>query len=265
MKLTILGSGSALINKKRTSASMMLEAGKKLLLFDCGWGAPLNIVRAGFDIQKLNQIFISHPHADHMGSLINILQSIFVSGIFYPETKRTQPLYLYGYRGFKNDLDTLIKMMSPELKIVKLPFKIKVLEYHQDKKTIDGLKIIGQEVHHFPDEFNSVAFRLDYLNKTFVYGGDCGYNDNLVKLCQNADLAVLEATLSHAYIKKFGAAPNHLSDFEAGIIADKAKVKKLVLFHLYDKLKFSGNRLLAIKKNFKGKAYISRDLMKIKF
>lgn len=244
---------------------MMLEAGKKLLLFDCGWGAPMNIIRAGFNIQKINQIFISHPHADHMSSLINILQSIFVSGIFYPETKRTQPLYLHGYKGFKKDLHTLIKIMSPELMIEKLPYQIKVFEYTDNRREIDKIKIQGRKVKHFPQEFHSTAFRVSCRDKIFVYSGDCGYDDNLVKLSQNADLAAFEATISYTYVKKFGAAPNHLSDFEAGIIAAKAKVKKLVLFHLYDKLKYSGNRLLAIKKNFKGKAYISRDLMKIKF
>lgn len=265
MKLTILGSGSALINKKRASASMMLEAGKKLLLFDYGWGAPLNIVRAGFDIQKINQIFISHPHADHMGSLINILQSTLVSGIFYPKTKRTQPLYLHGYRGFKNDLDTLIKMMSPELKIVKLPFEIKVFEYHQDKKIIDNLKIYGQEVRHFPEEFHSVAFRVDYLKKSFVYSGDCGYDENLVKLAQNADLGAIEATLTPNYYKKYGPKPNHLSANEVGMVADKANLKKIVLFHLYDKLKYAGDRIKAVKENFKGQVIISKDLQTINF
>ncbi|MCX6811340.1 MAG: ribonuclease Z [Candidatus Berkelbacteria bacterium] len=265
MKLTILGSGSALINKKRTSASMMLEARKKLLLFDCGWGAPLNIVRASFDIQKINQIFISHPHADHMGSLINILQSTFVSGIFYPKTKRTQPLYLHGYRGFKNDLDTLIKIMSPELKIVKLPFEIKVFEYEKDQKIIDNLKIYGQEVRHFPDEFHSVAFRVEYLKKSFVYSGDCGYDENLIKIAKNADLTVLEMSLGPLFHKNWGTKPNHLTPFECGLLASHANIKQMALIHIFDG--FGTNKEIEndVHKNFNGKLYISHDLQTISF
>ena len=265
MELTILGSGSAVITKKRVSASVMLKAGKNLLLFDCGWGAPLNILRAGFDIQKIDHILISHPHADHMGSLINILQSIFVSGLFYPKTKRVKPLYLHGYSGFKKDLDALIKIMSPELKMGKLTFAIKVFECTANKRKIDNLQIQAQEVKHFPDEFHSVAFRVDYLKKSFVYSGDCGYDKNLIKLAKNADLAAIEATINPDYYQKFGPFPNHLSANEAGLIAQKAKIKKIVLFHLYDKLKYAGNRTKAVKENFKGEVIISKDLQKINF
>lgn len=265
MKLTILGSGSAVITKKRASASMMLEVGEKLLLFDCGWGVPLNILRAGFDIQKIDHILISHPHADHMGSLINILQSIFVSGIFYPKTKRIKPIYLHGYFGFKKNLEILIKIMSPELKIVKLPFKIKVFEYQQNQRIIGNLKISSHEVKHFPNEFHSVAFRIDYSKKSFVYSGDCGYDENLIKLVKNTDLAAIEATINPDYYQKFGPFPNHLSANEAGVIAQKAKIKKLVLFHLYDKLKYAGNRIKAAQENFKDEVIIAKDLMKINF
>jgi len=265
MKLTILGSGSAVITKKRASASMMIGVGKKLLLFDCGWGTPLNIIRAGFDIQKIDHILVSHPHADHMGSLINLLQSVFVSGIFYPNTKRSKPLYLHGYRGFKKDLDTLIKIMAPELKLGKLSYQIQIFEYTANQKRFSDIQIKGQEVKHFAKEFHSVAFRVDYFKKSFVYSGDCGYDENFVRLAKNADLAAIEASLTPWYYKKFGPRPNHLSANEVGIIANKANLKKVVLFHLYDGPKYAGNRTEAVKENFKGGVIISKDLMKINF
>ena len=86
MKLTIIGSGTPIINLKRHASSFLLEIDDgQLLLFDCGWGCGINIVESGYDLQKIDHIFITHPHGDHLGGLINILQSIYVKGLYFIE------------------------------------------------------------------------------------------------------------------------------------------------------------------------------------
>jgi ribonuclease BN (tRNA processing enzyme) len=82
MKLTILGSGSPIFNLKRYAPSFIVETKQKLLLFDCGWGCGINLLKAGYQISQLDHILISHPHADHMGNLMHITDiAIFESSI----------------------------------------------------------------------------------------------------------------------------------------------------------------------------------------
>lgn len=265
MKLTIIGSGTAVFRKKRHAPSLLLEAQDKLLLFDCGWGCGVNLLKAGVDIQKIDHIFVTHPHADHMGNLINILQSTLVSGYFYPSTRRTKPLYLHGYQDFEKDLNDLLRIMAPEYKKVKLPFKLKVFEYKNTKQRVDNINIISSEVHHVPELFKTVAYRVSIKNKIFVYSGDLGYDERLIPIAKNADLAVMEMSLGPIFYKNWGVKPNHLTPFECGLLANKAKVKRLALIHIFDGFGTKREIEKDIRQNFSGKLYIGSDLQTIIF
>ncbi|MBI4054145.1 MAG: MBL fold metallo-hydrolase [Candidatus Doudnabacteria bacterium] len=69
-------------------------AGCEKFCIICGWGSGKNLLRAGYGIQKLDHIFITHPHADHLGSLISLLHSMLNPRNFFPKTRRAKPLYL---------------------------------------------------------------------------------------------------------------------------------------------------------------------------
>jgi ribonuclease BN (tRNA processing enzyme) len=110
-----------------------------------------------------------------------------------------------------------------------------------------------------PEFFQAVAFRVQYKNKILMYGGDSGFDQSLIDLARNAHIAVLEASISPQMYQKHGPYSNHLSPDECGLIAAGARVKKLVLMHLYDNTK-PQNIIKAIRKNFKGELIISQDL-----
>lgn len=261
MKVTILGSGCSYINLDKKGAAFLLEFDGKYLLFDCGWGCQESLLRIGIPVQKLDHVFITHPHADHIGGLIPLLQSIYVSGLFYPKTKRTKPLYLHGYKGFSKDYEALRTIMFPE-RIE--PYEIHVLEYYNETRNFDSFKVHSSEVVHNPRYFHSNAYRIDFGNKSFVYSGDMGYDEKFIALSKDADIALLEMSFWPAYFKEFGARPNHLSTFECGLIAKKAKIKKLVLVHTYDKA--TDKEIESeIRKNFEGELIISKDLLNITF
>ena len=85
-------------------------------------------------------------------------------------------------------------------------------------------------------------------NSSLVYSGDTGFEKNkLVDFAKNADLLICEST----YLKgQFKNGNNHLYAYEAGLIAEKANVKELLLTHFYpeiDKQKYVDEAL----ENFK--------------
>lgn len=260
MKLTILGSGICIFDKERKGPSFLLEVNKQLLLFDCGWGFGENLIKAGHQPFDLDHIFISHPHADHMGSLINILQSIFVATKFFPEKSRTKPLFLHAYEGFKRDYEKLRSILFPERDEA---YEINIVEHRNDRKIYDSFELSTIEVNHRPDLFHSTAYRIDAEETSFVYSGDCGYDERLIALADSAHLLILDCSTTSKIYRKHKARKNHLSPFECGEVAKQAKIEKLVLYHIYYDLTNKEEIEEEIRKNYKGELIFSEDLQKI--
>lgn len=258
MKITVLGSGTAAIRKERGSPVFLIEAGPTKLLLDCGWSAGTNLVRAGYEPQQIDHIFISHPHADHMGNLINFIQSNLVTGYYWPKKKRTRALYLHGYKGFKKDYELLRKIMHPER---KEKYPIKVLEYSNHHRDFKGIRVFGHEIKHVP-YFSAASFRIEYKGRVVAYSGDCAFDRSLIKISRNANLAMYDCSTTPKAYREHGPAASHMSPYECGMIANEANVKKLLPWHLYDNATGAEIRN-EIKKNFRGQIIIPKDFQVI--
>jgi ribonuclease BN (tRNA processing enzyme) len=68
MKITILGCGNAFSNYNYNQCFLLEEQGRRMLL-DYGYQAPAAIVNAGIDLKTIDDVYISHLHADHIGGL----------------------------------------------------------------------------------------------------------------------------------------------------------------------------------------------------
>ncbi len=65
LKLTILGSGSAVPNLNRGVTAQFLNFNERRILIDCGEGTQLQLRRFKVKFQRLQYVFISHLHGDH--------------------------------------------------------------------------------------------------------------------------------------------------------------------------------------------------------
>jgi ribonuclease Z len=97
MKLTILGTSSALPTSERFPSAHVLNAHERLFLIDCGEGTQLQLRKNKIRFGKINHIFISHLHGDHVFGLYGLLSSFSLMG-------RKIPLHLYAPDNFKNIL-----------------------------------------------------------------------------------------------------------------------------------------------------------------
>ena len=154
--------------------------------------------------------------------------------------------------------------MFPEANSVRLGFKIRVFEYGNTHRTVEGLKVLSALVPHVPGYFHSVAYRVETAGRVFFYSGDSGFSRKLIRLARFADLALCEMSVSRKMLKLQGPRPNHLSAFECGLVAARAGVKKLVLAHLYDNDKPKVIKQ-DVKKIFNGQLVISKDSQVVKF
>jgi ribonuclease Z len=89
MKLTILGSSSALPTSERFPSAHVLNAHERLYLIDCGEGTQMQLRKNRIPFARINHIFISHLHGDHIFGLYGLLSTFSLMG-------RKTPLHLYA-------------------------------------------------------------------------------------------------------------------------------------------------------------------------
>ncbi|MBK9389915.1 MAG: MBL fold metallo-hydrolase [Bacteroidetes bacterium] len=112
MKLTILGSSSALPTSERFPSAHVLSAHERLFLIDCGERTQIQLRKNRIRFGKINHIFISHLHGDHVFGLYGFLSTLSLMG-------RKTPLFLYAPANYGSMLQSHLSDFD-----IKLSFEI---------------------------------------------------------------------------------------------------------------------------------------------
>jgi ribonuclease Z len=108
MKLTILGSSSALPTSERYPSAHVLNAHERFFLIDCGEGTQMQLRRNRIRFGKINHIFISHLHGDHVFGLYGLLSTFSLMG-------RKNQIHLYAPENFSNILKSHLEDFDIQL------------------------------------------------------------------------------------------------------------------------------------------------------
>ena len=92
VKIVILGSGGTIPTLSRNLPAMAIQCDGRIFLFDCGEGTQTQIVRAKLSMGKLEGIYISHLHGDHVTGLPGLLMTM-------GQAPREHPLQITGPPG----------------------------------------------------------------------------------------------------------------------------------------------------------------------
>ncbi|MCS6859871.1 MAG: MBL fold metallo-hydrolase, partial [Abditibacteriales bacterium] len=103
MKVITLGTGSGVPTLKRNLACVALVRHGRIFLFDCGEAAQIQMRKARLRFSRVEAIFISHMHGDHLLGLMGMLMSMEMEG-------RTHPLRLFGPPGIAEYVATLTRL-----------------------------------------------------------------------------------------------------------------------------------------------------------
>ncbi len=85
----MLGTASAMPVVGRNQSAQALQVHGRLFLVDAGEGVQGQFVKFGVSMMKLEAVFISHVHGDHVFGLPGLLSTMGMAG-------RTVPLHVYG-------------------------------------------------------------------------------------------------------------------------------------------------------------------------
>ncbi len=248
MKLTILGSGTAIVTARRGSSGYLIKIADKTLLFDSGSGTMRKIAEASSSFKEIDYAIYSHLHPDHVTDLISLLFALRI-----PSNYKSKDLTVIGPAGMKefhrNLTETFNNFIEP------IGYDLTINELTGGHLDFGSFRLTSSLINHHE---GSLAYRVESKEgKTIVYSGDTDYCENIVNLARNVDVLLLECSYPK-HIKVDG----HLNSTLAGRIARESNCRKLILTHFYpicDDYDILGQ----CREEFDGEIVLAEDLMTI--
>lgn len=270
MELQFLGTGAGMPSKMRNTSAVVLNLaaeGEGYWLFDCGEATQHQILHTSLKPRKINKIFITHLHGDHIFGLPGLLSSrAFLGG--------DEPLDIYGPAGLAEWLKTTLRITKSHL---NYPLRVHEIEegiIYEDENFIVTAKGLQHVIScfGFRIEQKSLAGKL-LIEKALAAGvpkgpllkklkdgedvvlddgrvvysrdvtgerqegfkvailGDTSYCENAVELAKEADILVHEATFdieTGNLAKEYG----HSTIGDAARVANEAGAKALIANHI---------------------------------
>jgi ribonuclease BN (tRNA processing enzyme) len=249
MELIVLGSGAAFPGKGakvRNPAGYAVKAGGDIILFDLGFGNLRQLARAGLDAARITDVFITHRHPDHVGDLAALL---FL--LRYDIKPARGKLTVWGPQRIKRFVERLNRAYEPWLGARGYALRVNELA-DGDKARGKGWEVSCCAVPH---PTPALAYRFLYKGKSLVYSGDTGVSADLADFAAEADLFVLECTMTEG---AGAAADGHLTPELAIATLEASACRKGLLSHLSARSAAKAKRLAAGTR-FK----LAQDLMKV--
>lgn len=107
MELIFLGTSGGVPTRARNVTAMLLNLNHPtrpgLWLFDCGEGTQQQLLETNYHPGKIDRIFITHLHGDHLFGLPGLLCSRSMAGIAHPLT-------IYGPKGIREFVETALRL-----------------------------------------------------------------------------------------------------------------------------------------------------------
>ena len=249
MQVTILGSGTN-IHPTRAAAGYLFQTDRPILL-DFGPRTLSNLLKTGVDRHTIKHLLFTHYHTDHFSDFL----TFFFDAICHSMFSEVRPnLTIYGPPGTKRIFQTMFRTFP---NWSDPPFQVTLQEVKDRPFAIGATQVTPLPMTH-SDQQTCLGYRLEYQGRAAAFSGDAVASKNLVSLCQDVDLAILDCSFSsHA------PGGSHMHAEECGKVAKKANIKKLVLSHFYETADRS-NVVAQARRFFSGPIVKGKDLLTLK-
>jgi len=273
-ELRILGSNAATPAHGRHLSAQVLTIGADVFLIDCGEGTQFQMLKFHVKRNKINHIFISHLHGDHIFGLIGLLMSYDLAG-------RTNPLHIYSPAGLQAIIDiqfneqprfplhfhvtdpsiSTVLFENSRVEVTSIPlvhrapchgflFAEKAPKAKMIKEKIEAYQIPYQAIPAIKDGANytledGMVISHEELTQApatprkFAYCSDTMYSETILPIIKGVDILYHEATFMHDLLPQ-AEKTMHSTAQQAASIAKQAEVKQLILGHFssrYDDLR----------------------------
>jgi ribonuclease Z len=205
LHLALCGTGSPFPDPSRAGPCSAIIAGDRLFIVDTGEGSARNLGYMGIPAAKIEAIFLTHFHSDHIDGLGPFMLQRWGVGTFQTPTP------VYGPTGVEKVVDGFRaayvldfgyrvahhseKIMPPGGSGGKgMPFALPPAGQGDDVVVLNdkGLKVTAFRVDHAPID-PAVGYRFDYKGRSVVISGDTKKTPSVQAVAKGVDILVHEA------------------------------------------------------------------------
>jgi len=277
MRITALGTGMPNQSPSNVAASFLVELGNgESFLFDLGTGATDRLAGLEADYSKLDKVFASHLHTDHVGDVAALWVAGWLSG-------RYTPLHVYGPSGSSPELGTKVHIdhiraawawdvTSRAGTLPNAGGEIVAHEFDYSKTAViydkNGVKVTSFPAIHIRD--GAVSFRLDWNGLSFVFGGDSVPNKWFIKEAKGADVVVHECFFTPEQWMSIAGFPYKLAYWVTTIIhtppegfgklMSMVKPRMAVAYHYWNHRDIELKIFEGVRKTYDGPLTMADDL-----
>jgi ribonuclease Z len=196
LQVFVCGSASPLGNTDRAQACIAILTPTHFYVFDSGAGSTANISGAGLPFDRLQGVFLTHFHSDHIAEIYELNLTSWVRG-------RPEPLRVYGPKGvrkivsgindtYERDVEYRVDHHGSELLNSDLA-KLKAKTIKTGVVLEDGdLTVTAYKASHAPIE-PAVGYRIDYRGRSVVISGDSLVTADTRRIASKVDLLLHDA------------------------------------------------------------------------
>ncbi len=298
-RLVLLGTGAGPIPRKdRAQPANLLVVGGRPYLVDAGNGVARQLALAGLAPSDVRHVFITHHHIDHNADIGALMSFAWVE-----DNKRNRPgvppLRFFGPPATVEAVNAAQAFLAVSERIFRsgVPMRpvaagVAAQDYSGDGEVFrdDRITVTAAEnshYHHAPGSPSagrdkSYALRFDTPGRSVVFSGDTGPSEALERLARDADVLVCEVMDLEASMKEIEAtaklppplaaairrhmSEQHLTPEQVGQLAQKARVKMVVLTHFSPGLDGEtdvSRYVEGVRKHFGGAVVAGRDLLEL--
>ncbi len=264
--IIVLGSSSALPTSTRNTTAQILNIYERFFLLDCGEGTQIQLRKFKVPFSKINHIFISHFHGDHILGLTGLISSYNMLG-------RKKALNIYGSSELEKYLqaqELLTGRLSFEIVFHKIDNKTKkiyednnlIVETFPLKHRIPTNGFVFREKQRLPNikkeciekynikfsEINKIKQGNDFITgdnkviknkelvnvpnkpRSYAFCTDTQYAENIIPHIAGVNFLYHEATFMHD-MEHYAKDTKHSTTIQAATIAKKANVENLLIGH----------------------------------
>jgi len=304
MQLLFLGTGAGMPSKQRNTTSTvlkLLEERGTFWMFDCGEATQHQILHTSLKPRKLEKMFITHLHGDHIYGLPGILGSrSFLGG--------EDSLTIYGPKGLKNWIEVTLAISKTHVKYPLTIIEIEEGIIFEDDQFIVEAKLLEHVIPCYGYTIQQKALAPElYIEKTDALGvprgpllkllkdgqdvvlpnglivksedvtgelrkgfkvtilGDTKYCDNSIRLSEDADIVVHEGTFD-IETTELARLYGHSTIVDAAEVCQKSNAKHLIVNHISARFLPSDlNKMLTQVENYSFPIYIAEDFAEYSF
>jgi ribonuclease BN (tRNA processing enzyme) len=253
MRLTFLGTGSAMPTGRRVQSGLLLQSASDALLIDCGSGAIHSLARTTVGYEGVDSVLLSHHHLDHVSDLLPLMKARWLAG----ETDLTvagPP----GTEALVTDLLSVHDYMQDRLDLT-----LEDLDEDAAPFDVAGLSIDAMETRHSMQCF---AYRFaDPAGEgpTIVFSGDTEAFSDLVGFADGAAVLIHDCSFPDDVDVSNHPTPATLGQALAESDADLGRV---YLTHFYPHTEGRHDEMLeSIGEHYDGDVRVAEDGLTLDF